>query len=176
MADAFREGVPLGWQRAFVALADAYREVVAERDALRGAAGLDTDEVEMMGRYLRFPLPDGSTQLVSRPLFVTGEPVPMRLDVDALQAEMDAAEAALPTDLSYESLAPRVYRARQTRNGMEITRSNDWPAPEHDAGPDWTYPPLPDIDIAQENRRARRALLIACALALAVAGFVYFLG
>jgi hypothetical protein len=30
MADAFREGVPLGYQRAFVTLADAYLEAIAD--------------------------------------------------------------------------------------------------------------------------------------------------
>jgi hypothetical protein len=32
MADAFREGVPLGYQRAFVTLADAYLDAIADRD------------------------------------------------------------------------------------------------------------------------------------------------
>lgn len=40
---------------------------------------LDVDEVEAMGRHLRFPLPDGRTQLVSRLRYIPGEPVPMRL-------------------------------------------------------------------------------------------------
>jgi hypothetical protein len=146
MADAFREGVPLGWQRAFVALADAYRDVLADHASLQ-------DELVALRR---------------------GDE-PMRRDVwmDAALAEPPAHE--LDLSLDYESLTPRVYRARQTRDGMEITRSNDWPAPENDAGPDWTYPPLPDIDTAHDNRRARRALMIACALALVVAGLVRFL-
>jgi hypothetical protein len=80
MADAFREGVPLGYQRAFVTLADAYCALLADFENLSRDCADVTEERNQMGRYLRFPLPDGSTQLVSRPLYITGAPVPMHSD------------------------------------------------------------------------------------------------
>jgi hypothetical protein len=164
MADAFREGVPLGYQRAFVVLADAYRDVLADHANLADtyAALLSEHRLDRASTpgEIRFA---GQTGLPTYPAPPADERMATDEDLAAASAQLDqwldAATGNEPRPLTDD----------------EAAILGSWAAPKPDPLAPFAYA-IDKKAIADADRLATRVLVVALALALTVAGFVHFFG